>query len=245
MENQIPTAPVVTPQVATEQPKQSNFLVILLSVLLFISVAIAVFFAYQTQKLVKELRVKNEELRANATPIAKVEPVTIIDPTADWKTYTNTKNNYSLKYPDGYTVGQNGMNSNQPETVDFAVVYKDFDKAKLAVSVWPKSAVNDFAKMANDHYLKLSTYKPPAEFNLYQKMNNEAIKPITQGTFINMKSFSYTIKGNYVEDGAAESVYPIKTYKYLWIDSGSNIFLISHEEDAEMDQILSSFKFTN
>lgn len=32
MENQTPTAPIVTPEVMTEQPKQSNFIVILLSV---------------------------------------------------------------------------------------------------------------------------------------------------------------------------------------------------------------------
>lgn len=52
------------------QPKQSNFLVILLSVLLFISVVIAGFFAFQTQKLVKELTM----LRTQTTPVTTVEP---------------------------------------------------------------------------------------------------------------------------------------------------------------------------
>lgn len=54
---QTPVTPVIT--------SQSNFLVILLSILLFISVLIAGFFAYQTQKLVKELR---------NTAVATIEP---------------------------------------------------------------------------------------------------------------------------------------------------------------------------
>lgn len=67
-----PVAPVVTPQVVIKQPKQSNFLVILLSVLLLLSVLIAGFFALQTQKLVKELTI----LRTEPTPVATVEPTT-------------------------------------------------------------------------------------------------------------------------------------------------------------------------
>ena len=62
--------PVATPVVVP----QSNFLVILLSILLIISVLIAGFFAYQTQRLVAELRVKNEELRI--VPTVTTQPAT-------------------------------------------------------------------------------------------------------------------------------------------------------------------------
>lgn len=71
MENQ---TPVVTPQVIVEPPKQSNFLVILLSVLLLLSVSIAGFFAYQTQKLVKELTILKTE--SIPTPEVTMEPTT-------------------------------------------------------------------------------------------------------------------------------------------------------------------------
>ncbi|EKE04925.1 MAG: hypothetical protein ACD_19C00429G0085 [uncultured bacterium] len=104
--NPVPT-PVVSPPVVIEQSKQSNFLVILLSSLLIISVAIAGFFAYQTQRLVAELRVKNEELIVK-TPAPTVEPVATeksdVDPTANWKTYTNTAYKYSISYPSTYVV---------------------------------------------------------------------------------------------------------------------------------------------
>ncbi len=63
--------------IQTEQlPKKSNFLVILLSSLLIISLAIAGFFAFQTQKLVKELTL----LRIEPTPVVTAEPT--IEPVA-------------------------------------------------------------------------------------------------------------------------------------------------------------------
>lgn len=106
MENQTPIVPPVTPQVAVEQPlpagevgKQSSFLTILLSVLLLLAVSIAGFFAYQTQKLVAELRIKNEELT-----IKVPTPTTTPDPTADWKTYTNS--DFGYKYPSEWNIGQ-------------------------------------------------------------------------------------------------------------------------------------------
>ncbi len=100
------STPVVTPPLVIEYPKSNNYLVMLLSILLIISVAISGFFAFQTQKLVKELTL----LRSEATPVATVEPLTTnsaiatADPTANWKTYTNP--NFSFKYPDSLKVGE-------------------------------------------------------------------------------------------------------------------------------------------
>lgn len=93
------------PSTVDSRPNANNFLVVLLSVLLFISVSIAGFFAYQTQMLVKELM----SLKSSPSPVVQVsteptiEPTSVVratsDPTADWKTYTNTKDGYTLKYP--------------------------------------------------------------------------------------------------------------------------------------------------
>ena len=104
-ENQTPVVPVATPQVAVEQPKQSNFLVILLSTLLLLSVLIAGFFAYQTQKLVKELTLLRTEPTPTTTSESVVSPELTfeqdktLNPTANWKTYKNTSSNYEIKYP--------------------------------------------------------------------------------------------------------------------------------------------------
>ena len=75
------------------EPKQSSFLVILLSSLLIISCLIAGFFAYQTQKLVVEITGYRQQIKQTPTP------TTTPDPTADWKTYLNAKYGYSFSYP--------------------------------------------------------------------------------------------------------------------------------------------------
>ncbi len=105
-QNQTPVTSIVTPQVVVEQPKTSNFLIILLSILLFISVVIAGFFAYQTQRLVSELKIKNEELIVKTSeptvePVATNSAIATADPTANWKTYTDDKYKFSLRYPNG------------------------------------------------------------------------------------------------------------------------------------------------
>ena len=90
-------------QTVDQKPSTNSFLVILLSVLLLLSVIIAGFFAYQTQKLVKELTMlKTEPI---PTPEVTMEPTTEpvatdsseVDPTANWKTYINK--DFSFKYP--------------------------------------------------------------------------------------------------------------------------------------------------
>lgn len=105
-ENNLAVTPEVTPPVLVEQPKQSNFLVILLSILLLISVVIAGFFAYQTQKLFNELQgIRNEKL---VDLESAVEPVATesseLDPTANWKTYTNDVLGIAFKYPEKFDI---------------------------------------------------------------------------------------------------------------------------------------------
>lgn len=123
--NQLPSEPVIQ--------KQSNFLVILLSILLLISCLIAGFFAYQTQKLVKELtEIRNQNL-ATQIPTS--------NPTADWKTYTNTNSKISFKYPSQFTLeDRNGYlvlladsKDSTSSVIDIDIrlenVYADYEKA--------------------------------------------------------------------------------------------------------------------
>jgi hypothetical protein len=110
-ESNLVSTPVVTPQVVAEKPKQNNFLVVLLSILLLISVSIAGFFAYQTQKLVKELN--SLKSAPKVIPVANVEPTTepvvtssvsTVSATANWKTYTSNLYKLNLKYPSTWKI---------------------------------------------------------------------------------------------------------------------------------------------
>lgn len=74
-ENQEPVTQVnQLPSLPTQAGKSNNFLIILLSILLIISVVIAGFFAYQTQQLVKQLTVYRLQPTQTSTPIATTEP---------------------------------------------------------------------------------------------------------------------------------------------------------------------------
>jgi len=90
-------------QTVDEKPKKNNFLVILLSILMLLALAIAGFFAYQTQKLAKELsEFKNQNL---ATPTSEPESTFPMytepspDPTVNWKTYKVNELGIEFKLP--------------------------------------------------------------------------------------------------------------------------------------------------
>ena len=86
-----------------KKPKQSNFLVVILAILLVISIAIAGFFAYQTQNLNKELTL------LKVRPIATASPIVVAisdDEYMGWKTYNN-EGFFSFRYPSEYT--ESGM----------------------------------------------------------------------------------------------------------------------------------------
>lgn len=83
-----------TPQPVYE--KKNNFIVILLTALLLLSITIASFFAYQTQRLVSELN----SLQSKLTPVATVQPTS--DALLSWETYTGKI--FSFRYPKGMTL---------------------------------------------------------------------------------------------------------------------------------------------
>jgi len=83
-------------------PKQNNFLITLLSILLLLSCIIAGFFAWQTQNLVNELRIMSDESKQTQIPTTTSTP----DPTMGWKTYAIDKIGLSFKYPSDFIINE-------------------------------------------------------------------------------------------------------------------------------------------
>jgi hypothetical protein len=102
--------PVVDSQkIPVQESKKSNFLIILLSILLVLSISIAVFFAYQTQKLVKEIA----NLQVTSTPIVSTEPSPTqtssftpynftVDPKTGWKIFSKMMG-LTFQFPSDWT----------------------------------------------------------------------------------------------------------------------------------------------
>lgn len=224
------TVSTVTP--STVHGSQNSFLVILLSSLLIISVAISGFFAYQTQKLVTELKIKNEELMRSSSAIIKTpEPATeplatnssmAVDPTANWKTFNSLMYGFLVKYPQ-----------------DWLGICKDIS------GDWTTGSICELRSPNTDPYntrefITISVEKPSlgrmtleeiVNFELKNFGNNLSKKSINgiDGYFYTNKDSSvfFTQKGNYF---IVINWYP---------PSNDNKYKVV------IDQILSTFKFTN
>lgn len=223
-QNQMSVTPIVTPQAVVEQPlpaqagKQSNFLVILLSILLIISVAISGFFAFQTQKLVKELTL----LRTESTPVATTEPTTELvatnsaspDPTANWKTYKSSKYNYTLDLPSDWTIGQ--------ELLGGAISKLDSNSKVSSIKFNNSlSNIQVFYEGDFDHGFE------PWQF--------ESKKRIKLGGKI-AEQITLKLEGN-TKKWYIVTVSSIESFR---IEAN-----IDQIDESEFDQILSTFKFTN
>jgi hypothetical protein len=225
--------------VPTQSPKDNHWITIAsMALFVLMSLGIIIFLYYQNQQLKSMLAT----YQTQASPI----PTATADPTAGWKTYTNTKYLYSLKYPDNFTVGQNGVNSPTPETVEDIVVYNPNSKTPLdgpAFSVSVMKREETLQARAQTHFDRISTYKltPNAAFPSYK--SNSIVSTFTKTTFLNKEAFTYTITGSYYDDGAAEAISAPMERKYLWVDDGKNYLLVRSDTDSQINQILSTFKF--
>lgn len=216
--------PVATPQVVTEQPKPNNFLVILLSVLLIISVAISGFFAFQTQKLVKELT----GLRTTSAPVATTIPTA--EPTTNWKSYTNKV--YSFKLPIDWNT-YIGVSEGKNDQIFVAPLAKTIQIKKM----WESGSgfgggpfLNMSIQMDND----IKNYVPKSDE--YQKVTAKDI--IVSGIASKLYVTEVLLSSPMGEPG--DKLYSVQI---LYKNNAYNIQLFDGQYKTEFDQILSTFKF--
>jgi hypothetical protein len=180
-----------------------------------------------------------------STPVAVVTPSPTPDPTANWKTYTNQKYFYSFKYPQSYTVGQNGVNSPTPEMVENVVAYElnstSIDAPAMSVSVVQKGGTTLQAN-AQAHFDKISNYVVAPNPTLPTYKSNSVVAALSKSTFLNKNAYTYTITGSYYDDLAAEGISPPIDRKYVWIDDGAVYILIRADKDSQIDNAFSTFK---
>lgn len=203
-----------------QQVKTGNILIIILSILLLLSVSIAGLFAYQTQMLVKQL----DLLKLSPTPIASTEPTS--DSTANWKTYTNNQFNFSFNYPDVLELDNfhdgNIVNS---RTILFGFEFRDSatELAKYPFTIYKNNNLSIDAWVKDN----LNGFVPEnVIFVEKNKINNNEVY-----------LYQYTIPD------------PMNTVaKMIIFKNQSRIFILSNvleKDETLVNQILSTFKFTN
>lgn len=214
-----------------QRPKNNNFLVILLSVLLIISVAISGFFAFQTQKLVKELT--ELKVQEKVVAVATTEPIatesSAVDPIANWKLVSNKF--WTFKIP-----------SNQ-----------NYIKCSSGDIIFTGSpTVNDLFE--KDQTLECNFGMMTDLFNVYRALHNSqndiAIPTNTDPAFdplvssvskIKVDNKNATLQKETISSGQGTGT----RYK-IYIDSSQYTDVITFNDISQkelMDQILSTFKF--
>jgi len=118
--NQIPTS---------KPPKSQKPLVLIMSVLLIVTVAIAGLFYFQIQKLSKQL----SKYQTQPSPTPSATP----DITVNWKTYSDPKGKYSFKYPSDWTKSNDVGLFNDP-TKSF-ILGVEINPTSLDVNKWMTS----------------------------------------------------------------------------------------------------------
>lgn len=235
-EDQRPATSVLN--INQQQPKTNNFVVVLLSILLVISLGVITFLALQTQKLTAELKTKNEELKNLETttqePPAEptIEPTTAdsstVDPAANWKTYTYEL--FTIKFPSewfttsiknpiqflNYTLDPKSGGSFNPST----------DKGKLKVEIYQNSTSDS-----------LESYLAQQKSGAIEIRGNE----------INWQETKAVVAGK--EAVRVKATTPGFTYNFKDVSSNtifSIAFVLDFDNYRELsDQILSTFKFIN
>lgn len=217
--------------------KGGNFLTVFLSILLLISVVIAGLFAYQTQKLVKEII----KLQFTPSPPASTEPSSTIDPTIDWKTYTINLNNLTFKYPSDKEVFAD-INSLIELRADkeYWIAYEGTDQIFLDISLykstknpidwWTSEGKNKFENLAT----MLEKYSnPPTDINLKYEVHNI--------TIAGKEALAVTISSNF------ESPHTPKINNLIIFQNQGYITTAAYHEISKgslelSSQILSTFK---
>ncbi len=219
--------------------KQKGFAQIFIFILLLAILGTVIYFGSKQGKIV--------------TPIQSPIPTATPDVTANWKTYSNTAYNYSVKYPTNLTIGENGMGGGNIQKAMAVVIYdanaKNPESPHFAITI--RLDNDTLVNIANKHYQKLTTNslseadKQKASINLgYTLTDNKATSAITATNFEGYPAYQFSIAGSVVDDGLSEYSVPAEEHQYIWFEANKKFFLISFTKTDTMDQILSTFQFT-
>lgn len=134
----------VVPQNPASINKTSLNLIVVLVLALLLSLVGTVYLGFQNMQLQKQISGLN---KTTATAAPSATP----DSTANWKTYSNTKYNYSIKYPNNWSYQENANNTAflGPAPEDYAIGNKN-----ILIQVIPRP--QNYLNMPFDQYVKIA-----------------------------------------------------------------------------------------
>lgn len=207
--------------------RQKGFspITIVVGILLIFTVAFGAYFL-GTKNNKPSTQTEQTTTKTNPTPVASTTPLTIVDETANWKTYVNKTHKYTVKYPRDWESGEaaHGMSAVEP----------------IFIAPLSKETVSDLEVQIIIRIDPLTSGCKGDEVINIDKVKGYKQKKIVNGETVELK-------------GANGEVIPSKKFAYSTIDAcvirGNEIYVFNfvdkdYSREKIIDQIISTFKFT-
>ncbi|MDP1722208.1 MAG: PsbP-related protein [Candidatus Gottesmanbacteria bacterium] len=226
----IPSPQIVPPPPTVHHP--SKLLWFLAGLTILILGILAGYFATnvlsQSKKPSDDATTPSQKSSTNFSQLA-VSPTSTIDPTANWKTYTNPNYPFSFKYPSNYTVEENsGYISILSPLLPVTDKGYELKNGELKIEIYIQSSpVND----------SLKKYVLEKKTQTKENLPESKIINETEVTIDGIK----TILLKWEAVGTGETRYVIKNGYRIGITK----YPLETSRQSEFDQILSTFTFTD
>ncbi|MCX6817117.1 MAG: hypothetical protein NTZ93_04605 [Candidatus Beckwithbacteria bacterium] len=188
-----------------------------LIILICLSSLTSAFLFYQNLQLQKQIAV----LQSPVSLLVKPSPSPSLDPTADWKKYTNSSNQFSFKYPSEYTV------TSQPT---FTTIKTNVESFMVSDTDTPEK-FNYYIQISLDPQSNFDTW---TKYESTQSLGTEKINGYNFEKYI-VADMYLTL--NYIYKDPNGLIYRFMLGPYDNIKTPNDLTI-------KFDQILSTFKFT-
>lgn len=231
----------IQPEVVSEIPQNKNFFkTVLLVVLGLIVVAGAVYAGYQIGRRSlspREFLIPPKPITTQI-PVVETSPSPTPDPTANWKTYTNIKYRYSVKFPINFKATEMGMGTGNLGTawgirITDVAVNDWLKEPQMTIEVLQKSS-KSLEQIARENYKANFDFKGHSPTPLVE---------LHESRFLGRSSYKYILRNDAFQGPTEGFVGLNGEYKVLWLENGDNIFMVMRVGSEIFDQILSTFRF--
>jgi len=241
--NPVPQNPQAIPPAPPPAPYKPTLLLIFLIIFVVIAVASVGYLAWQNQQLTRLLAGKNQTNTAYIdgiipTPNQKVIP-TKADETAAWKIYTDTTNKFSLKYPEGVKITK--QSTGPSNTIKFTLI----GPTQMASGRTETELTDGYqVTIITSPLVQAYDLTAAAEKGRRGTLNVDygpacKVSPVTSGTIDGIATAEYMTTNCLGNARVIEAIANGLAYE---ITGG---YSAEGDYANKIDQILSTFKFTN
>ena len=217
-----PVAPVQAPEnLPAQKPKSKLLIALIVGIFLFLLIAgsAAGFYVY----------------KQSVKPVTKTTPVPVISktistPTANWKTYNNTVDGYSIKYPSNLFTNCSSIDNSFTLFLGKDDI-KNCNKGEQTTEFGITNSLSGTGSIATSYYPKCYSVKT----------ENTTIAGVPAKKYSNVILNDTGTCNNQYVNGEKNNIHIIFTKNNV----SYNIFYYEDENKSVKEQILSTFKFTD